>query len=150
MPKNHARKIALTGLKTRYGVTHTDAIALLDNHEAQERELLCGVIATYTGVTTYKAALATLEQLRSHPLWEAGEDLEVPDCYLCAYGDNPNHCCECGASIDYECVCWDRPGLGPDPLADVDYTKGGWNTPRTVGGAASDADASLTGWGGRR
>lgn len=105
MPINHTRKTRLAALKTAYGVKHADAIALLDHPDAGERELLCELIVTYRDVTTYKDALDCLALHRSDPRWPVPADDDADLCPRCRFGDGRRHCCECGAGIDYDCVC---------------------------------------------
>ncbi|MFC1407492.1 MULTISPECIES: hypothetical protein [Streptacidiphilus] len=58
MPKGLARKNQLSAIKTAYGLTHTDATALLDHPNAAERGPLCEILQGYEDVTTYKGAVA--------------------------------------------------------------------------------------------
>jgi hypothetical protein len=90
MPKNHARKNQLAALKDELGVKHTDAIALLDHPEPEDRATLAGLIYTYEGIDTYKDAVAYLEQERNDPAnqllcetcgWTVG--MVCPECPGC-------------------------------------------------------------------
>ncbi|MCZ4124967.1 hypothetical protein [Streptomyces sp. H39-S7] len=106
MPKDHARKTQLASLKTTYGVKHVDAIALLDHPDAQERTLLCQLIASHRDVTTYRDALARHEQYRAAAavFYEDWDDLDGCDCGY-ATEEGRFHCCDCGAGHEYACVC---------------------------------------------
>lgn len=67
MPKDHARKKALAGLKNELGVKHADAIALLDHPDADERETLHEYLATYVDISTYREAVDYLTQEKNDP-----------------------------------------------------------------------------------
>lgn len=67
MPKNHARKNQLAELKDELGVKHADAIALLEHPDDGERTILAEYLSAYTDITTYKDAVAYLEQERNDP-----------------------------------------------------------------------------------
>lgn len=76
MPRNHARKNALAHLKGRYGVRHTDAIALL---ESEDRESLCFLLAVHPNVTTYREAVDVMAaNRRSH--YEEYDPTPCPEC----------------------------------------------------------------------
>lgn len=90
MPKNHARKNQLTAIKDELGVKHADAIALLDHPVPDDRDILAGLIYTYDGIDTYKAAVTFLEQERNDPAnqllcetcgWTVG--MVCPECPGC-------------------------------------------------------------------
>jgi hypothetical protein len=137
MPKNHARKIALSGLKDSLGIRHADAVALLDHPDADERATLREYLATYVDINTYRGAVDYLVQERNDPRnqllcdtcgWSVG--MICPECPGCGcytgqcsgwrhheYSepdyDDPDYgvyCRECGAgsSSPYdECTCFE-------------------------------------------
>lgn len=67
MPKSHARKKTLASFKEELGIKHADAIALLDHPDPHERATLAEYLATYVDITTYREAVAYLEQERNDP-----------------------------------------------------------------------------------
>lgn len=67
MPKQHARKKALTALKDELGIKHACAIALLDHPDADERETLERYLEEYADITTYREALDYLRQQQTDP-----------------------------------------------------------------------------------
>ncbi|MFB8023939.1 hypothetical protein ACFC36_35800 [Streptomyces rubiginosohelvolus] len=124
MPKNHARKNQLAAIKDSYGVKHTDAIALLDHPDDDERHTMMGYLAEYLDISTYADALAFLRQEQADPRnqvmcetcgWTFG--MVCPECPGCGcyngqcsgwrhheYAEpdfdsdyDPNACQECGA-----------------------------------------------------
>ncbi|WP_030756644.1 DUF6292 family protein [Streptomyces sp. NRRL F-5135] len=68
MPKDHARKKALTDLKDELGIKHACAIALLDHPDIDERRLLVEYLAEYVDITTYREAVDYLRQEQANPL----------------------------------------------------------------------------------
>ncbi|MDW4910433.1 hypothetical protein RB628_35180 [Streptomyces sp. ADMS] len=110
MPKKHARKKELTGLKETFGVRHHDAIAILDD---PRRDELRQVLAENQDLTTYAAAAEILElpedmpaapcdcELCTAPLDEPREY----SCENCGFFGTGFHCCECGADHEYHCDC---------------------------------------------
>lgn len=149
MPKNHARKNQLAELKTELGIKHADAIALLDHPDDVERSWLCEYLQRYDGITTYKDAVAYLEQERNDPAnqvicdtcgWTAG--MSCPECPGCGCynlkcsgwrhheymtkeeADELAECPDCGGDTrtGYDCHCGDDVCLdcGGDPSAGYD------------------------------
>ncbi|MFB6726747.1 hypothetical protein ACFCV3_41640 [Kribbella sp. NPDC056345] len=138
MPKNHARKNQLAALKTQLGVKHVDAIALLDHPDTDDRDALEEILSVYVDVTTYKDAVAVLEDKRNDPAnrvichtcgWTAS--MACPECpggCACYNGrclgwrhddwmgadqepsDAYYTCPECGGDTrsGYDCSCADR------------------------------------------
>ncbi|MGW3091575.1 hypothetical protein [Streptomyces sp. NPDC001108] len=136
MPKDHARKKALAAVKDELGIKHTDAIALLDHSDADERETLERYLAEYVDINTYKEAVDYLTQEKNNPRnqllcetcgWTNG--MVCPECPGCGcyndqcsgwrhheYADDdpdsdPYGCQECGADgggDPYgECCCYE-------------------------------------------
>lgn len=97
MPKDHARKKALASVKDMYGVKHTDAIALLDSDDCEE---LCGLLATYADVTTYREAVAALDAQRKDP----ANQLLCEDCGWTVGQVCPE--CAKGCGCEYQCSGW--------------------------------------------
>jgi hypothetical protein len=135
MPKNHARKNQLAALKDQLGVKHADAIALLDHPDPDDRVLLCEYLDTYADITTYKDAVAFLEQERNDPAnellcekcgWTVG--MVCPECPGCGCYNltctgwrhreywtaeeeaDFYECPECGGDTrnHYDCTCGDE------------------------------------------
>ncbi|MFD9721093.1 hypothetical protein [Streptomyces sp. NPDC059076] len=100
MPKNHARKSALTSLKAELGIKHACAIALLDHPDAHEQSILGGYLAEYVDINTYKEALDYLEQERNDPRNQLL-------CATCGW-TNGMACPECakGCGCEYDCTGW--------------------------------------------
>ncbi|MEU4507588.1 hypothetical protein [Streptomyces sp. NPDC024089] len=98
MPKNHARKKALASLKAELGVKHTDAIALLDHPDADERETLEQYLAEYIDINTYREAVDYLRQQQADPRNQVM-------CERCGW-TNGMVCPECekGCGCEYECT----------------------------------------------
>lgn len=100
MPKNHARKKALASLKDELGIKHTDAIALLDHPDADERDTLVEYLETYVDISTYREAVDYLEQERNDPRNQVM-------CERCSwtYGMICPECSE-GCGCSYGCTGW--------------------------------------------
>ncbi|MGW7425870.1 hypothetical protein ACWGJB_38565 [Streptomyces sp. NPDC054813] len=104
MPKNHARKKELAAIKGTFGVRHHDAVAILDD---PRRDELCQVFTEYADVTTYAAAVEALDL----PVFMYELGIDEPDepreysCEECGFFGTGFHCCECGATHEYHCVC---------------------------------------------
>ncbi|MDK0525095.1 hypothetical protein [Streptomyces sp. ML-6] len=100
MPKDHARKKALTAIKDELGVKHADAIALLDHPDADERETLERYLAEYIDINTYGEALAYLRQQQADPRNQLL-------CEQCGW-TNSMVCPECekGCGCEYGCTGW--------------------------------------------
>lgn len=67
MPKNHARKKALSDLKDELGIKHACAIALLDHGDPDETQQLIEYLESYVDINTYKEAVDYLRQEQSDP-----------------------------------------------------------------------------------
>ncbi|MGW4784960.1 hypothetical protein [Streptomyces sp. NPDC004230] len=98
MPKDHARKSALASIKDELGVKHTDAIALLDHPDADERDTLGEYLQTYDGINTYSEAVNYLRLQQNDP----ANQLMCRDCGW-TYG---MVCPECanGCGREYDCT----------------------------------------------
>ncbi len=118
MPKDHARKNDLAHLKESLGIKHTDAIALLEHPDADERATLHEYLATYVDINTYREAVDYLKAWKDDP---ANQVL----CEHCGWL-NKHVCPECekGCGCERECSGWrhhemayDEPDIeDDDPL----------------------------------
>ncbi|MCD0445825.1 hypothetical protein LO763_19640 [Glycomyces sp. A-F 0318] len=122
MPEYHARATALRAIKQQLNITHTEAVAVLDDPRC---EALCAYIDAYD-LATYADAVAVLEDPRNQVLCENcgwTNSMACPECPGCGCytgqctgwrhaeydtesGADDAHCFECGADRNgYGCDC---------------------------------------------
>ncbi|WP_433860095.1 hypothetical protein [Streptomyces kronopolitis] len=173
MPKNHARKKALAGLKDELGIKHACAIALLDHPDPDERETLVEYLETYVDINTYREAV---DWMRNDPRrqvlcetcgWSVA--MVCPECPGCGCYDgrcsgwrhseyqaaaddyDPDagvYCRDCGAgsSSPYdECTCWEDDEDQEHEAVPAPSPERLVDLP-SHGGWGSSSSASTSGW----
>lgn len=132
MPKNHARKAALAGLKAELGIKHADAIAVLNHPDEGERETIAQYLVEYSDINTYAEAVAYLAVDTTRQLL----------CETCGWSV-AMVCPECPGCGCYngQCTGWRHSEYAEDdPDNDVDS----WGCPECGAGGGGDPYGECT------